>query len=221
MKFIKAMLLFVAGAGTGFAVGYFLSKKKYEKKADTEIESVKRAFNKHLEELYKDGELKDIPETRNGYTKKSESNQKQEGKPNIERSPLPTDPVDDKYKDYSAPYRVSGDKEKKQAPKKEKEGPYVISPEEFMTSSYEAVTLLYYADGVLADDDNNVISSYREMIGPNALECFGQYQDDTVYVRNDKEKVDYEILLDAREFSKIQPHSSNPKYSLQTDEDNE
>ena len=51
MKFIKAMLLFVVGAGTGFAVGYLLSKKKYEKKADTEIESVKRAFNKHLEEV--------------------------------------------------------------------------------------------------------------------------------------------------------------------------
>lgn len=211
------MLLFVAGAGTGFVVGYLLSKKKYEKKADTEIESVKRAFNKHLEELYKDGELKDIPETRNGYTKKSESNQKQEGKPNIERSPLPTDPVDDKYKDYSAPYRISGDKTKKEAPKKE--GPYVISPEEFMTSSYEAVTLLYYADGVLADDDNNVISSYRDMIGPNALECFGQYQDDTVYVRNDKEKIDYEILLDAREFSKVQPYSSNPKHALQTGDD--
>ena len=63
----------------------------------------------------------------------------------------------------------------------------------------------------IEEHDQTIIDNWNSVVN----------QDDTVYVRNDKEKVDYEILLDAREFSKIQPHSSNPKYSLQTDEDDE
>lgn len=215
MKIFKSILLFVLGAGSGFAVGYLISKKKYEKKADDEIESVKRAFNKHLEELTNDGKVNDLPKTRNGYSKAK----KQQKEPKVAketRAPLPNDPVDDNYRDYSAPYRTTIKEKKTEASKKD--GPYVISPEEFMTSEYEASTLLYYADGVLADDDNNIIADYKRLIGPNALECFGQYQDDTVYVRNDKEKRDYEIMLDAREFSKVQPYSSNPKHALQDGE---
>ena len=65
--------------------------------------------------------------------------------------------------------------------------------------------------------DNNVISSYIGLIGPKALNSFGQYQEDTVFVRNDKLKTDFEIILDAREFSKIR-RENNPKQSLQDGE---
>ena len=226
MKTLQTILIVIASAGISGTTGYFVAKKKYEKKADEEIESVKKAFNEHLNELTKAGEKIDIPMTRNGYSKYSKK-KLSEKKTNKEsdREPLPTDPVAvDNYIDYSAPYRTSSKNVKTE--KKFVEGekgatsndePYIISPDDFMASSYESSTLLYYADGVLADDDNNVISSYIGLIGPKALNSFGQYQEDTVFVRNDKLKTDFEIILDTREFSKIR-RENNPKQSLQDGE---
>ena len=215
MNTLKTVLIIIASAGCGLATGYFIAKKKYEKKADDEINSVKKAFNEHLDELRKDNKLKDIPMTRNGYSKKKKA---ENNKAENNREPLPTDPVMSDYKDYSSPYRTSA---KPQLAKEEgapsKDEPYIISPDDFMSSSYESSTLLYYADGVLADDDNNVISSYEGLIGPKALHSFGQYQDDTVFVRNDKLKTDFEIILDTREFSKL-PVIGSPKQSLQDGE---
>ena len=146
-------------------------------------------------------------------------------KRNYRKRKLTKNPVAvDNYIDYSAPYRTSSKnvKTEKKFVEDEKgaasnDEPYIISPDDFMASSYESSTLLYYADGVLADSDNNVISSYIGLIGPKALNSFGQYQEDTVFVRNDKLKTDFEIILDTREFSKIR-RENNPKQSLQDGE---
>ena len=226
MKTLQTILIVIASAGISGAAGYFIAKKKYEKKADEEIESVKKAFNEHLNELTKSGEKIDIPMTRNGYSKYSKKKlSEKKTKKESDREPLPTDPVVvDNYINYSAPYRTSSKnvKTEKKFVEDEKgaasnDEPYIISPDDFMASSYESSTLLYYADGVLADDDNNVISSYIGLIGPKALNSFGQYQEDTVFVRNDKLKTDFEIILDTREFSKIR-RENNPKQSLQDGE---
>lgn len=226
MKTLQTILIVIASAGISGAAGYFIAKKKYEKKADEEIESVKKAFNEHLNELTKSGEKIDIPMTRNGYSKYSKKKlSEKKTKKESDREPLPTDPVAvDNYIDYSAPYRTSSKNVKTENKFVEDEKgtasndePYIISPDDFMASSYESSTLLYYADGVLADDDNNVISSYIGLIGPKALNSFGQYQEDTVFVRNDKLKTDFEIILDTREFSKIR-RENNPKQSLQDGE---
>lgn len=226
MKTLQTILIVIASAGISGAAGYFIAKNKYEKKADEEIESVKKAFNEHLNELTKSGEKIDIPMTRNGYSKYSKKKlSEKKTKKESDREPLPTDPVVvDNYIDYSAPYRTSSKnvKTEKKFVEDEKgaasnDEPYIISPDDFMASSYESSTLLYYADGVLADSDNNVISSYIGLIGPKALNSFGQYQEDTVFVRNDKLKTDFEIILDTREFSKIR-RENNPKQSLQDGE---
>ena len=85
-----------------------------------------------------------------------------------------------------------------------KEHPYIISPEEFgEISSYEKISLTYYIDGVLADDDDEVIYDIENIIGHESLNHFGEYEDDSIFVRNDKLKCDYEVLLDQREFSKM------------------
>lgn len=227
MKTLQTILIVIASAGISGAAGYFIAKKKYEKKADEEIESVKKAFNEHLNELTKAGKKIDIPITRNGYSKFFKKSSENKTKKESDREPLPTDPVATaNYIDYSAPYRTSSKSVKTENKFVEGEKgaasndePYIISPDDFMASSYESSTLLYYADGVLADDDNNVISSYIGLIGPKALNSFGQYQEDTVFVRNDKLKTDFEIILDTREFSKIRrENNNNPKQSLQDGE---
>jgi len=76
--------------------------------------------------------------------------------------------------------------------------PYVISPEEFgELDGYRQESLQYFADGYLADDMNNLVDPL-EGINPEAH--FGEYEADSVFVRDDRRKVDYEILRDLRNY---------------------
>ena len=80
---------------------------------------------------------------------------------------------------------------------------YIISPEEFGSiDGYYTVSLYYFEDGVITDDafepiDDDVIENI------SVSEHFGEFEDDTVFVRNDVLKSDYEILRDGRYFSEV------------------
>lgn len=78
--------------------------------------------------------------------------------------------------------------------------PYVIKPEEFGETDYETISLTYYADGVLTDDTDEPIDDVDDVVGLDSLNHFGEYEDDSVFVRNDEHKCDYEILMDVREY---------------------
>lgn len=83
--------------------------------------------------------------------------------------------------------------------------PYVISPNDFDDhdpyddhADYDVVSLVFYDDGVVAFDSTNKALTPIEittLIGSDSLNHFGQYEDDSVFVRNDTLKCDYEILL--------------------------
>jgi hypothetical protein len=96
-------------------------------------------------------------------------------------------------------YAVREDVEEMNA-KKEKH-PYVIPPEQYgERDGYDVESLNYYADGVLTDDWDNVIEDVEGVVGKESLEHFGEYEDDSVFVRNERLKTDYEILRDNRTF---------------------
>ena len=83
--------------------------------------------------------------------------------------------------------------------------PYVISPAEFGDCDYVSVSLWYYRDGVVTNDDGKIITNVEELIGDDFAEHYGEYEDDpdTVYVRNDEQGVDYQVLADYRNYSDI------------------
>ncbi|HZK46450.1 MAG TPA: hypothetical protein VFC64_00760, partial [Atopostipes sp.] len=82
--------------------------------------------------------------------------------------------------------------------------PYVIPPEEFGEfDNYEKIGLTYYADQVLTDDDDKSVEDIEDTVGFDSLNHFGEYEDDSVFVRNDRLKCDYEILLDQRNYSDV------------------
>lgn len=82
--------------------------------------------------------------------------------------------------------------------------PYVISPDEFDDNDdYEKETLTYYADKVLTDIMDDKIENVDDVVGLESLTHFGEYEADSVYVRNDILKTDYEICLDARNYSDV------------------
>lgn len=57
----------------------------------------------------------------------------------------------------------------------DKPAPYVISPDEFGgVEEYEKISLSYYADGILADDDDEVMENADEIVGLDSLTHFGR-----------------------------------------------
>lgn len=105
------------------------------------------------------------------------------------------------YENLAKNYSGSGEEDKKEDCKKMK--PYVISPEEFADGDYPQKTLTYYADKVLADEDDEIVVDIENTVGKESLTHFGEYEDDTVFVRDDDLGIDYEICLDTRRYADI------------------
>ena len=85
----------------------------------------------------------------------------------------------------------------------------MIPPDEFgELDEYETIDLVYYADKVLTDDDDQLVEDINNVVGFSSLESFGVYEDDAVFVRNDRLKCDYEILLDQRNYWDVIGHSN-------------
>jgi len=90
--------------------------------------------------------------------------------------------------------------------------PYVISPDMFGNrDNYEQITLTYYSDGVLTGDDDRPIADdmIEQTIGKESLQHFGEHDEDTVLVRNERLKVDYEVVkeyISYKDFLSDQPY---------------
>ena len=198
---LKGVLIFVLGAAAGSLATWKLIEKKYKDIAQEEIDSVKDTFSKMKKNEYPD-KLEDYPdfeEFDDSNVEESKSEQKidRNNKPDIvEYAKILSETGYTNYADRQ------DKKEKKGVEPVEDERPYVISPDEFgEKDGYENVTLTYYADGVLTDYFDNVISNVDEVVGFDSLDHFGEYEDDVVFVRNEKMETDYEILRDLRDFN--------------------
>lgn len=187
----------ISGGVIGFYFGKFVSKKTYEKIADDEIAAVKKVYEEHYilkgKKITKN-EPDDISKkTSNGYQEPKSEN----------KSAIPH-----AYSDYfKHAGKYDGNAPRKGGMDVPEIKPYVISPDDFGDSEYETQTLIYWADMVLTDDDHNIVNDIEGHVTSEALTTFGRYEDDCVYVRNDILHVDYEILLEEREFNKVSPRS--------------
>ena len=204
---LKGVLIFVLGAAAGSLATWKLIEKKYKDIAQEEIDSVKDTFSKMKKNEYPD-KLEDYPDfeefddSDDSYDSddeepKSEQKIDRNNKPDIvEYAKILSESGYTNYADRQ------DKKEKKGVEPVEYERPYVISPDEFgEKDGYENVTLTYYADGVLTDYFDNVISNVDEVVGFDSLDHFGEYDEDAVFVRNEKMETDYEILRDLRDFN--------------------
>lgn len=174
---------FVIGAAVSSLATWQLLKNKYEQIAQEEIDSVKEAFSA-----------------------KSQS----EDEKKSTKEPEEYTHVDEDIADYTKKVSDLGYTNYSKAVN-DISHPYVISPEEFDTiDGYEVISLCYYADHILVDDNNEVIEDVEDVVGFESLGTFGQYEDDSVFVRNDRYKCDYEILADERKYSDVRKIPSHP-----------
>jgi len=178
--------IFVVGAGIGSATTWFFVKKKYEQIAQEEIDSVKEVFSRREPGKVKpDTEFDEEPDQADvtEYVAKIQ----EQGYTN--------------YSGISKENKNTAKEEKKEEPEN-MDSPYVISPDEFGDyEDYERISLTYYADQILADDDDELVDDIDDVVGFDSLTHFGDYEDDSVFVRNDRLKCDYEILMDRRAYS--------------------
>lgn len=190
-KLLSKTLIFAAGVVIGSVATWAVIKDKYAKIAQEEIDSVKEVFSRREKE---ESESRKTVESGQMIVKGFEA-----GTFNVAEA------VKKAYENRAAAYTSNEVKKPEKEEIDDVERPYVIPPEEFGELDYETVSLTYYEDGVLTDDMDNVIEDVDDIIGEESLEHFGEYEDDSVFVRNDARETDYEILADSRRFSDIHP----------------
>ena len=192
---MKNLLCFVTGAAIGSVVTWKLIEKKYKDLADEEIESVIETFKNRKPRITKDNVKETVEKVINKYKEPKEI---VEDIVTAERYSIENEEEIDE--DDESNYTVNVDNDD------EVVTPYVITPEEFGEyNEYGTKTLTYYADNVLTDEIDNPITSEEmiTMIGPDALDHFGEYEDDSVYIRDEMNEMDYEILKSEKKFSEI------------------
>lgn len=182
----KYLLAVVGGIGIGAVGTYFAVNKtlkdKYEKERDEEVSELK---NLYLSKCRKQDEIKKLTEEKekmmdvinaSGYSKVE-----------AETPVVEEEPEDNEESDTDG-----------EAPVEYPDEPYVITPNQFVHEKryYDKITLLYYeGDGALVSETDDYIEDINSAIGEESLSHFGEWEQDAVYVRNDKLSIDYEVIL--------------------------
>ena len=187
---LSKVIIFTAGAVVGSGVTYLLVKEKCARDAQVEIDKVVEDF------MHRDDNVnKGVAET------------------DVDMSVEPNDEVDEEHveEEFNDIVKNEGyvayakDRLNKKEEKNDMKRPYVIEPEEFGEEGYPTVSLWYFeGDETLVDNhQRKIIRNADELVGEDFADHFGEYEDDSVFVRNDELEIDYEILRDERSFSEI------------------
>lgn len=200
---LSKILMFVAGAAIGSSVTYKILEEKFKKELREEVDSVKEYYKGKSEPVETD-ENKDDDDSK--YIEVEDEDMLKDDKETYARIAN-----EEGYVNYAG-VPVSRDKE---VVGMDVRRPYVIPPETFGDiEDYDQITLFYFADGVLTDDVDIPIEDVEGLVGRDSLTHFGEYEDDSVFVRNDVRHTDIEILLDERNFydlGKKYPHQTEDK----------
>ena len=185
---MKQLLCFSLGAAVGGLLGYCLTKRYYENLIDDEIDAAVASYERAAE---------DRDEER--YQRAKEA-MKEYGIPggnynNVERLDL------EERTDVDEELEV---KDVNPFPGEKVDYPYIITPEAYheeFTDVVDKETLTYYAgNNVLVTDEDEVLE-IEDIIGSDSLEHFGEYESDTVFVRNERLGTDYEVIYMEGDYS--------------------
>lgn len=185
---LSKVLIFTAGATIGSVVTWKLLDAKYAQRAEREIKDVEEYYKGKYSSIDTDGDSSED---------------------DVIVTPDITEEDKKQYIDIVKNY--TGEKGGSES-MEIGTPPYVIPPEEFDTlDGYEAISLTYYTDGVLADDADYPIEDIENIVGKDFVNHFGEYEPDSVFIRNEMLKVDYEILMDYRPYEDVVQTVTNPE----------
>jgi hypothetical protein len=216
------------GLGLGALMGVLLTRRTYEQRLTSEIDSVKEhyrtrseaAMRRHQDRQQASGLVGQAAPVERGpasgperrvvhlsdaefYSPEHEGAEPSKIAP--DGDPMDGYPEDDDEDDDDEEAGYPPDDE----PERLGPGPYVISRAEFFDtetrgSDYRKLTITWYeGDKVLADDGGIPVPDFGSVIGPDFMQRFGDNSDDptVVYIRNNKLEVDYEVVKDDRNYT--------------------
>ena len=176
---LRDLIFFAAGIAVGALSIYQYAEKKFEGRYQEDMNSFKETQSK--KKAQENGEVKKAMDIQS-YKETIKKNSYQEESSDEEFKEVPT-------------------KEKKKRVRK----PYVVDYETYNDpefDEFEKIGLIYYSNGILTDDMNRVVEDVEETAGTDFMNHFGEGDDpDTVYVRNEKRKADFEIVQDEAAYS--------------------
>lgn len=178
---LSKVIIFATGAAIGSFVTWKLVKDKYERQAQEDIGAMEDYYTKREKRLM--SESKEKPVELSDFTEEelNERYQRVLGETGYSKQ-------SDKVVDDGLPMPIA---------------PYVIPPEEVGETGYEIESLTYYADGTLTNEFDEPIIDIDGTVGEDFHTHFGEYEDDSVFIRNEQLEIDFEILADTRNFDEI------------------
>ena len=197
---MNKIMIFALGVAAGSVGTYFAVKKVIEARADKEIESVVETFKERsdkMEAILTDEQKEELgiysPSKEILNDELIEKNEKQKN-------------YEQEMKDLG--YSTGVDLSEETDHNAERiaqigSAPYVITEDEFGEFGNDEETLIFYADGVLATEDDDPIDNVEELVG-DCLNEFGEY-DERLYVRNQERETDYIILRSEKLWADITP----------------
>lgn len=187
---IQTFISFIVGGIAGSLVTWQFLKQKYERIAQEEIDSVKEVYSRRRNREMSDN---DTIEEKFVEAKPIE-------KPDIKEYAKMLNEMKYLHTDYS-------NVEKEEYAETESNDiaviPYIISPESMGEDGYDTSSLTYYADDILADEINDKISDVEGIVGTSWIDELNQSELDSICVRNEQLKTDYEICRDYRTYNEV------------------
>lgn len=165
----------------GALSGYLVTRMVYEKQTDQTEESLKAARDilvesaKHLGDAQQSDDSQSLCHTET-FSKKKECELYEQK--------------------VAAFYGESSDSKEKRI--------RVLSDDELYDyPDFNEITLTYYQDGVIADDDDVVFEDSERYIGTDSLKHFDEGKESVIYVLNSENETVYEILWSNRSYKDI------------------
>lgn len=184
MNVVKDIALVAVGAAAGFAGGWLLWKRKYEKQAEDEINDIRQYYAEKAQERQK------VSEELKEKVEKAEETTKKLGEivDKIEYHKI----IKNEYKEGDEKVKAEQESPEEDLPTK----PYFISEEEYLdgNNDYEKISLTYFTeDDTLADDTDEMVD-VEETISSELFNEIAESDDGDFFIRNDVVETDFEVV---------------------------
>lgn len=169
------------GAAVGFALGWTIKRKRMEGEIEKAVAEVKESLDiqTKLNDDFKD-KLEETA-TKKAYEmiRKVYDNDRSPQENVHKEAPVAKPPMTMEERIMSKPFVIYGDD---------------FGEETEAAETYDTISLTWYADDRLADEGTMELVDIASTIGWDAIDEFDKQHVNTIYIRNDRLKTDYEVF---------------------------
>lgn len=210
--------MYLLGALTGSVAVFFILNEKYKKMAEDEINEIRQLYKEQKKKFQEETEAyqEEVDKLNTELKWKELEDLDEEDENDDEMTEYDHFVEEDMLKHQDHNQRVNYSSSIKYSDIPEEDRPYreddafIIAPEHFgEDEDMDVCTLYYFADGTLTDDNYVPVDDVIFTVGEDALDSFGTYEEDCVYVENPKLHSYFEILKDPRTFDEYSNEHPN------------